>query len=186
MPGRARGRTTRSSIVKKTKKRLNGCPAERAGGLQVGTGSLTDLKSQWMPGRARGRTRGALKHDDRIDVSMDARPSARADFLRFASRWVSERLNGCPAERAGGRTGRTSDCRRRAVSMDARPSARADSPLINRFLAVVWKGKLADLMLLHAVCPPKSGGPTIRAFKCSSDVVHAPKRRGSRAGGSSC
>ena len=127
MPGRARGRTTRSSIVKKTKKRLNGCPAERAGGLQVGTGSLTDLKSQWMPGRARGRTRGALKHDDRIDVSMDARPSARADFLRFASRWVSERLNGCPAERAGGRTGRTSDCRRRAVSMDARPSARADA-----------------------------------------------------------
>lgn len=30
------------------------------------------LTAQWMPGRARGRTRGALKHDDRIDILASA------------------------------------------------------------------------------------------------------------------
>ena len=159
---------------------------------------------------ARADRRIPERQRERARVSMDARPSARADSQRVMWTARSSCLNGCPAERAGGHHGSVyatrhdsvvsmdarpsarADRRHRpsqgssGVSMDARPSARADCPLINRFLAVVWKGKLADLMLLHAVCPPKSGGPTIRAFKCSSDVVHAPKRRGSRAGGSSC
>ena len=60
------------------------------------------------------------------EVSMDARPSARADFDVTVERPGPHRLNGCPAERAGGLTVRTYIERTKEVSMDARPSARAD------------------------------------------------------------
>ena len=175
MPGRARGRTTRLIVNCSSPRRLNGCPAERAGGQggqwkaehdgsrlngcpaeraggqpcaewaqretlrlngcpaeRAGGPFGTDCAdnrsaSQWMPGRARGRTpeqilrllaaywsqwmpgraRGrtvkvSTTHGYKF-VSMDARPSARADRPPFASATTAvRRLNGCPAERAGG------------------------------------------------------------------------------------
>ena len=104
MPGRARGRTL---LVKDVQddvyRRLNGCPAERAGGHSSAYFMALRHLSQWMPGRARGRT--SRWHPSMLAgfVSMDARPSARADNLQIILGATINCLNGCPAERAGGR-----------------------------------------------------------------------------------
>ena len=82
---------------------LNGCPAERAGGrfnnclccycivvsMDARPSARADYSveyreedeetSQWMPGRARGRTSSRDWVAYGPKVSMDARPSARAD-----------------------------------------------------------------------------------------------------------
>ena len=79
MPGRARGRTRNNNTDSEVGGCLNGCPAERAGGHSV---------KIWSDG---------------IDpVSMDAWPSARADWRLWRAMSRVSRLNGCPAERAGG------------------------------------------------------------------------------------
>ena len=107
-------------------RRLNGCPAERAGGPAFRVIIGTFEASQWMPGRARGRTQRLVYQDLGHCVSMDARPSARADTLLLREAVYADGLNGCPAERAGGHDAFLVPIKMAPVSMDARPSARAD------------------------------------------------------------
>jgi len=94
------------------------------------------LTAQWMPGRARGRTDHTHAHQGQQGVSMDARPSARAD--------------GC---------GEVAEVSRRLVSMDARPSARADQLASARreirkssqWMPGRARGRTNDLRLLNAL-----------------------------------
>ena len=105
MPGRARGRTGSVGCVSAwIVKMSQWMPGRARGRTNAHYLDIVDTLSQWMPGRARGRTGlDAFIMDD--STGLNGCPAERAGGRqsRTAESPCLRRLNGCPAERAGGR-----------------------------------------------------------------------------------